>query len=1024
MIPSLRRNVPLDPTFSSVPEAIPFLVAILLLVGASTQAPREAAAQRSALSPGAQYADAVEAYELELFQQATRAFDTFRQSYPNHPNAAEALYYQARASLALGRQDVAVRLFDRLERDYPNHPRAKEARLSLGRYFLEEGDERRGRRVLERIVSTNPDSPQAARALYLLGTRARDQGKREQALQYFERAAERGGDANVSAASLYAVGATQVEMERYEEAAGSFEALGQRFPTSPYARNLGTALGEVYYEIGRYERAAEEFRNRMDGLSGETRARAIFLLAESYTQMRDTERARDEYRKLVGESPVPGSDSYRRPARYGLAWNAWFAGNPSAAIPTFEDVRRGHSDDYALRATYHEAIARLQTGDLPGARSLFRQVVETWPQSRFTARSQYEIGAIAYRQEEYGPAAAAFRAVSRMNPSSSLRGQSAYWLGNTYLAQGDLNRALDSYSQAIDQDAAPDSLRYEVQFRMAWTQYEDERYADAASAFSSLSESADRAAPARDALFWGADSYLQAGRFQEARRMLNRYLQRYPDARHAVEAHYVLGWTYFKAGNYAQAVGAFQTFLDRYDPADQTIPYAQDARLRLADSYYAQKRYDEAVSVYRQVQGEGSDYAAYQAGQALQFAERPEEAIRVLRSLVEDYPQSPWRQEALYRIGLIHFQEQQYADARETYQQLLNRYPDDRYAPRALYGIGDTYYNAGDLDRAATTYRRVLERYPDSETATEAASSLFFALNAAGASDRAEAVVDSFVAANPNADIVSELRFRRAEAAYQSGDREEALRLFRAFTRTSGDDALLPRAYYYLGIIYADRDESGEAQTYLRQLVDRYPDSDRRPEAALRLGDLSLEQEAYESALEAYRTAAGGDGTGAELQAQARYGQSRALIGLGRTDDAETLLRRIIDNNRGGPLLASARLGLARLYSDQGEATQALGLYRQVAENARSEAGAEALYRLGSLLRQQGRTRDAIRELDRMPSLFAGYPEWIARSLLEQARAHQQIGQTGEASDLYDRVVREYSGTRFAQTARDEQATL
>jgi TolA-binding protein len=328
------------------------------------------------------------------------------------------------------------------------------------------------------------------------------------------------------------------------------------------------------------------------------------------------------------------------------------------------------------------------------------------------------------------------------------------------------------------------------------------------------------------------------------------------------------------------------------------------------------------------------------------------------------------------------------------------------------------------MERAAQTYRRVLERYPESETVTDAASSLFFALNAAGASGQAEAVVDSFAAANPDADIVSELRFRRAEAAYQSGDRDEALRLFRSFTRTSNNDALLPRAYYYLGIIYADRDEANEAETYLRQLVRSYPESDRRPEAALRLGDIYLERDAYESALDAYRTAAEGDGTGAELQAQARYGQSRALIGLGRTDDAETLLRRIIDTNRGGPLLASARLGLARLYADQGESTQALGLYRQVADNARSEAGAESLYRLGRLLREQGRYRDAVRELNRMPSLFAGYPEWVARSLLEQARAHRQLGQTGQANELYDRVLREYSGTSFAETARDEQAGL
>ena len=80
--------------------------------------------------------------------------------------------------------------------------------------------------------------------------------------------------------------------------------------------------------------------------------------------------------------------------------------------------------------------------------------------------------------------------------------------------------------------------------------------------------------------------------------------------------------------------------------------------------------------------------------------------------------------------------------------------------------------------------------------------------------------------------------------------------------------------------------------------------------------------------------------------------------------------------------------------------------------------------RLTSAQPSSASTQAAISELQRMPSLFAGYPEWVARSLLEQARAHRQIGQTGEANQLYEQVIREYSGTPFARTAGDEQEAL
>jgi TolA-binding protein len=102
----------------------------------------------------------------------------------------------------------------------------------------------------------------------------------------------------------------------------------------------------------------------------------------------------------------------------------------------------------------------------------------------------------------------------------------------------------------------------------------------------------------------------------------------------------------------------------------------------------------------------------------------------------------------------------------------------------------------------------------------------------------------------------------------------------------------------------------------------------------------------------------------------------------------------------------------------------AQALYRRVVESSDSETGAEALYRLGRTLRTQGETQAAIRELERMPSLFAGYPEWEARALLEQARSYRALNQTGQAVQLYEQVQNRYSGTPFAQTASDERQSL
>jgi TolA-binding protein len=328
------------------------------------------------------------------------------------------------------------------------------------------------------------------------------------------------------------------------------------------------------------------------------------------------------------------------------------------------------------------------------------------------------------------------------------------------------------------------------------------------------------------------------------------------------------------------------------------------------------------------------------------------------------------------------------------------------------------------MEEAVQAYRDVLEQYPESASANEAALSLFFALNAAGQADRADSLIAAIDEATPNTNLGDRLRFSRAKAAYQSGQSEQALKLFQNFVRTSSATALLPEAYYYLGLLYADQDDTTPAKNYLQQLVEQYPDSDVQPEGALRLGDLYAEDEAYEQAAEAYAAAAESDAINDEVRAQARYGQSTALLQLGRNEEATTLLNRILEGGQGGPLQASARLGLARIHEDEGRTEEALKLYRSVAESADSETGAEALYRLGRLLRIQEQAQAAIQELDRMSSLFAGYPDWVARSLLEQARAYRQTGETGQAAQLYDEVIDSYPGTPFAETAEDEREAL
>jgi len=1009
MVPSAR---------SLVPRRSPY---VLLLASVFALWPYIGQAQRPSPNAERAFARAVQLYSQHMYTDAIGALEAYRRTYPNHVHAGESLYLEASAALAENQDERASRLFRQFERKYPSHPRASDAQLQLAQHFLDKGRVNEARTQLNTIARDPASRSQGARALYLLGRTEQKQGNLDAALQHFRRVTSTYPSSDVAPAALYATGATQVQREKYDRAASAFEELGTRFPQSGFAKNLGTALAEVYYRLGQYENAAAELENRLPELEGSGKARAHFLLAEAYNHLRRGEDAVVQYRRVMDD--YPGSP-YVGPAQYGLAWHYQRSGQYENAATAFARVRQNRDGRLAMRATYYEAVnlARTRRGDQ--AVSQYEGVITTYPNSPLAPEALFEAGLLRYQQQQYGSAAAFFRRLIRTYPSAERAGSAYFWLGNAYLAQDDLSRALEAYDQATKRNAAPDSVLVEARFQQAWAQYENNRYGDAASAFLAIVESAPRSTQGRASLFWAGDSFYQQDNFGRARSLFQRYLRENPNGSHAAGAQYALAWSHFKQNRFQEAAQGFRAFLDSYANQDTDIPYEQDARLRLGDCYFAMKRYEDAVTVYRRVGGQGADYALYQAGEALNYAGRRDEAVRSLNRLIEEYPQSSWRPEAQYRLATIHFQDQQYDEARSAYRQFLDTYPEHRLAPAAQYGIGDAHYNAGEMTEAVAAYRSVLEEHPQSSTANEAASSLFFALSAANQDDRAEEIISSIAQATPEANLTDRLQFSRAKAAFQSGESEKALRLFRSFVRTSSSESYLPESYYYLGLLYADQDSPTEATNYLQQLVKQYPESDVLPDGALRLGDIYLKDEAYQKALETYRTAAESEQINDELRAQALYGQGIALLKLERNDEAKRLLNEILQTERGGPLEASAKLGLARIYQDENRTDDALDLYRSVAEMADSETGAEALYRLGALLRERGDSRAAIQELERMSSLFGGYPGWIARSLLEQARAYRQMGQPGQADQMYDQVMTSYPGTPFAETAESERKAL
>ena len=995
-----------------------FSVCLLIFI-----TPLQGIAQMQVETGDRAYAEGYKMYTDRLFEQSIHAFDKFRRIYPDHINVPDAHYYQAQASLIIGREDEAVNLFNSFQENYPTHPLSFEARLALGKYYYATGEHAKAITTLSNVVASNPPDEVSARALYWMGESATNLDNLSEAVSYFERAAMGYPDTDVAPVALYAVASTQIQLGRPEDAVQFFELLAARYPGSSYTQSLGLTLAEVYYELGDYQRAVNEIERRLPNLDGPAVDRAQLLLAESYNQLRDSDQAIIYYRRFTENNP---DSPYYRSALYGLAWNYHREGAYQWAADHFgQVVAMGERDDLTAKAAYYQAVNTRLYGQDYDAYDLFQEASVNNLRGDLADHMLYELGITAYELRLWDEARDAFTRLINDYPNSPLLGEAYYRRGSSFIALGDFDGALSNFDRAIELEAAPASLRQEVLFQKAWLQYRNGDFRSSSRAFMRLYENNSSSELGAESLFWAAESFNQQGDLTRASRLFQQYLRSHSGGNQADAAHYALGWTHFKQGSYESAIAEFQRFLNQYRDVNEFVPYRTDAQLRLGDSYYALKRYPEAIRAYSRLGGdEGDDYALYQIGQAYYNAGEPFEAITTFRRLLSGFPESDWVEEAQYNLGFLYFQNENYDQAISTYQQLIRDFPRDPLAAKAQYGIGDALFNSGDWEDSVEAYKTVLDRYPNSLFASDAAKGIQIALIALGDEERAETIIDEFTANNPNSTLGDELRFRQAEVKYQNGQVDEALAGFQNFVRSSQNLALLPDAYFYLGSIFLERNKPQEAEAYLGQIISRHPSSPRAPQARKMLGDLLLNQNMSERALEVFQDLETANPDDFRLVAEARYGQAQALLQLNRLQQAKQLLEELSENSASATQRGPINLGLARVYEEDGRTTEAIELYRQVVDQNPDETGAESLYRLGILLLNRGQERAAIEELGRMSVLFGGYTDWVARGYLAQARAFTNLGQRGEAVRIYDQVIDEFSGTIYASQASDRKNSL
>ena len=181
------------------------------------------------------------------------------------------------------------------------------------------------------------------------------------------------------------------------------------------------------------------------------------------------------------------------------------------------------------------------------------------------------------------------------------------------------------------------------------------------------------------------------------------------------EVVYQLGRIAIETQQYEDAVSEFQNVVDS---GIQRL--APNAQFGIAQAFFSQSKYEEAISAYeRTIENYPKSVAAqdsgFYIGWAYQRMGKNEEAIIQLEEAISLYPRNENAPNSLVFIAQIHYDQENSDGAIESYRKVVDDNENFSYDMRrsALYWIGKIYEEEGDLDQAVNTYTSLVKDYAE-----------------------------------------------------------------------------------------------------------------------------------------------------------------------------------------------------------------------------------------------------------------------------------------------------------------------
>jgi TolA-binding protein len=975
-------------------------------------------AQQTPLELGheATYNKSVALFEDGLYAAARVGFDELLESeLPTQSFIKEeSSFYRALCALYLMNENSEYFL-TYFAQTYPLSPRWQEAHITAANYYF---NNRRYKKVIQWLGAIDQrDVSSGFRSEYYFKLAyshlmAKDV---EKARNLFFQGTEYKGEFQNH--HRYYYGHIAYEAQQYSTATAQFKLL---VGDKKFGGIVPYYLSQIYYKTGDIDQLLSVGQDLLDQAVPSRAAEIAKLIGEGYYQKSNWPQAAlylEKHKELGGK--------LRTADHYKLGFVLYKTRRYEEAIKAFNKIH-DRGDALGQSAYYHLADSYLKTGKKTEAQTAFFKASQSGDDSRLREDAFFNYAKLAYDSSTpFEQPLDIFKEFLERYPNSKHRAEANEYLANLYLNSKDYESALKAISAAGLEQPTMQGAYQKVAYFRAVQHFNAIQYPAAKKLFLRSLEYPISNVYSALAHYWLAEIAYRSDDFDGALFELTKFdatpgsatLSQYK------RALYNKAYAHFSSGDYGSSATAFRLFLGQQKPGTKL---ANDAELRLADSYFMTGQYDNAIKYYQTYLGRAvpdADYANFQQSLCYGLIDEPQKKANTLESLVKRYPNSVYATDAYFELGETYMKLRENKRAEEIFTSFISDYPKSRFIKNAHIALGLIYRTQGKGGEALGQFKKVVEDYPNTAESREA---LGLAKIQYSELDQLSGYVD-WIQTLTGTDIgqgqLDSTLYNGAFDRYSFGDCPGTLKGMKAYLEKFPDGIFrVPANYYLAECAFNDGQDSLALPAY--EFVAASGELSFRKQTVERLASLYYAEQNFDKAFYYYQQVLGLVGNADEGR-RARLGLMRSAKSLGNTamvmQYAESLLQ---DEGLPGEWTTEALLNAARSAFELNDSANAKLYYSRVKAEVKGEAQAEATFHLAEFDYVLGKYNASNDQIFWMIDNLPTYPKWRWESLFLMAKNYAGLRDDFQANYTLDFIIENADFGDYAQKAQAYKAEL